>query len=128
MGFSCFRNLSLEKFHEIIQTADPDHISKMYTWNPVVCADIMERIDRWFQWTDLHWHIPKSELVVRVKEWNDALSKYCSDKKLMAMKREEVIRTYTASPFAPCANPSCAEIETRVKEFGKCTKCNRVAY
>jgi len=73
--FSCYRNLSLEKFHELIKTADPGHISKMYTWNPVVCADSMERIDRYFQWTDLHWHIPTSELVVRVKEWNDALSK-----------------------------------------------------
>lgn len=112
-----------------LQCIDPDGISVIQNWDTEVNVSIVERIgEDWFEWNDLHWFIPKSELIQRTKEWNEALLKYCDDKSLTGIEREEAVRIYTASPLAPCANPTCNEIEVDVKNFAKCSRCRRVAY
>eukprot|EP00978_Attheya_sp_CCMP212_P025241 scaffold80865_cov55-Attheya_sp.AAC.4 len=68
--FSCFRNMPMK---EMIKQRDPDGISVLYGWDMKVYVSVMERIENWFQWNDLHWAIPKSELIQRTKEWNKAL-------------------------------------------------------
>jgi len=127
-GLKMFRSLPPEMFYATIRLADPGGISDIYNWDLDVYAGTMERIGNYFHWNDLHWAIAKSELLVRVKEWNTALSKYCDDQNLMGKERAEVIRIHTASPFARCANPSCTEVEVQVKQFKKCSRCNAVAY
>uniref|UniRef100_A0A7S0C6D5 MYND-type domain-containing protein n=1 Tax=Proboscia inermis TaxID=420281 RepID=A0A7S0C6D5_9STRA len=112
----------------MVQCVDPDGISVLRNWDPEVSFGCMERIKDPFLWNDLHWFISKSELITRVHEWNSALLQYCDDKNFTGAKREEVIRVYSASPLARCANPTCGTIETKIKEFHKCSKCNRVAY
>jgi hypothetical protein len=77
---------------------------------------------------DIHWQLPKAELLTRVSDWNAALEKYCDDKGLVGLKREQVIMLHTASPFAPCANLSCEKVETKVKEFAICSRCLQVGY
>ncbi len=47
--------------------------SKIGEWDPEVYAGVMEKIDNFFLWNDIHWRLPKYELLLRVKEWNEAL-------------------------------------------------------
>lgn len=89
---------------------------------------MMERIDDYFQWNDIHWQLPKAELLTRVSDWNAALDKYCDFEGLVGLNREQVIMLHTASPFAPCANLSCEKVETKVKEFAICSRCLQVGY
>lgn len=111
-----------------IERADPDGISVMHQWEMEVYVGIMNRIDDWFPWNDLHWSVSREELLRRTKEWNNALVQYCDDKNLTGCDREETMRLYTANPLAPCANPMCNKRETEVKSFGKCPRCKRTAY
>ena len=63
---------------EAFKGMDPDGISMKYDWDMEVCVSVMERIDNSFQWNDLHWFfIPKSDLIRRAKEWNNAFLQYC---------------------------------------------------
>uniref|UniRef100_A0A7S2XN94 phytol kinase n=1 Tax=Attheya septentrionalis TaxID=420275 RepID=A0A7S2XN94_9STRA len=123
--FSGFRNMPLKEF---IKQTDPDGISVLYGWDMEVYVSVMERLENWFQWNDLHWPIPKSELIQRTKEWNQALLQYCDDQNLAGTEREEVIKIHTASALAPCANPACNKFELDVKSFAKCSRCKKVAY
>ncbi|CAB9520702.1 MYND finger [Seminavis robusta] len=97
-------------------------------YDPEVYAGCFERLDDYFFWTHLHWHITKLELLARVREWNVALEQYCDEKGLVGEERDAVVKKHTASPLAPCANPSCDAVEASVKEFRKCSSCMVVAY
>jgi hypothetical protein len=97
-------------------------------WDPIVFAGVVERIDNYFMWNDLHWQLDKAELLQRTKEWNEALEKYCDETGLTGVEREAVVQKHTANPCAPCANASCNNWETEPKEFKKCSRCKMVAY
>ncbi|KAL3927059.1 MAG: hypothetical protein SGBAC_013236 [Bacillariaceae sp.] len=96
------------RFHEIM-SAD----QKSRRFDRHVYAGCLERIPNCFFWRDDHWRIDKSELVVRVKEWNEALEQYCDDEGLTSEKRESVVALHKASPFAPCGDPDCDLVETK---------------
>ena len=116
-------------FDIIFKMIDPEGKSKIpKEWDQAIYVGIMERIENWFGWTDLHWHLPKAELIQRSREWNEALGKYCDDMGLVGKKRQQAIKIHTASPLAPCANPGCNKFEVEVKGFAKCSRCKRVAY
>jgi len=123
--FSGFRNIPMK---EMLKSMDPDGMSVVHGWDMEVYIGVMERIENWFQWNDLHWSIPKAELIQRTKEWNTALSQYCDDKGLSGMEREQVVQVHTASALARCSNPACGEFEVKVKGFAKCSRCKQVAY
>jgi hypothetical protein len=97
-------------------------------WDPMVYADVVDRIDDCFTWNYLHWRLSKAELLQRTKEWNETLEKYCDDKGLTGAEREAVMQKHTANPCAPCANLSCNKWETKQKEFQNCSHCMAVAY
>jgi hypothetical protein len=97
-------------------------------WDLMVYAGVVDRIDNFFVWNDLHWRLPKSELLQRTKEWNEALEKYCDDIDLTGADREAVLKKHTANPCAPCSNPPCNNWETKPKEFQNCSGCKDVAY
>lgn len=113
---------------EVAKSVHPK--SKVATWDPNVYAGVMEQMDAdsYFQWTDVHWSIPKPELLKRVDEWNDALERYADSEGLVGAEREDVIKLHTASHLAPCANIHCDKYETSVKEFSRCQKCLLVSY
>ncbi len=102
--------------------------SRRCDWDADVYAGTMERISMPFNWDDTHWKMPKTEVLLRTKKWNDALEKYCNEVGLEGEKREEVVRLHAASPLAPCANLTCDKVESKVKEFRTCSKCKAVAY
>jgi sulfatase maturation enzyme AslB (radical SAM superfamily) len=110
-------------------SADPDRLSLMYDWDVDIFVDIieMQNVDK-FPWFDLHWKMMKSEVILLTKEWNDDLHRYCDYKNLTGKERDKIVQIYTASLLARCANPTCKEVEFHVKSFGKCTRCNSVAY
>jgi hypothetical protein len=112
----------------MMKLCDPDGISVLCGWDIEVYVGVMERIENWFEWNDLHWALPKSELIQRTKEWNHALLQYCNDLNLIGIERDQVIKTHTASALAPCANPACHEFEVDIKSFAKCSRCKKVAY
>jgi hypothetical protein len=97
-------------------------------WDPVVYAGIVDRIDNYFMWNDLHWRLDKVELLRRTKEWNEGLEKYCDDTGLTGAEREAVVQKHTANPCAPCSTASCNKWETEPKEFQTCSRCKSVAY
>ncbi len=103
--------------------------SKLSTWDPEVYAGVMETMDPSlsFQWNDLHWALPKAELLKRVSEWNEALEQYCDSICLSGLERRAVIKLHTASPYAPCGNVKCDKTETSVKQYSRCSKCYSVA-
>lgn len=105
-----------------------DEKSKLSTWDPDVYTGCLGRLKKWFNWTDIHWRIEKDELMLRVKEWNEALVKYCDDKGYAGDVRQTIIDKYTASPLAPCGNRSCDKYETAVKSFYLCSACKKIAY
>jgi hypothetical protein len=78
-----------------------------------------------FRWTSRHWLIPKAELLVMVKSWNMALEKYCDEAGLTGSDRASAIEMNRATP---CGSASCTNIETKVKEFSKCSRCKMIAY
>ena len=100
------------------------------SWDMEIYSEIMERVPNCFDWIDLHWDIPYTELLTRVDEWNSALAKYCDDMGLLGddEERQSIVDIHTASPLAPCANPLCTNMETFVKEFRACSGCRRVRY
>jgi hypothetical protein len=81
-----------------------------------------------FRWTSRHWLVPKAELLVMVKSWNIALEKYCDEAGLTGSDRASAVEMNRATPYAPCGNASCTNIETKVKEFSKCSNCKAIAY
>jgi hypothetical protein len=81
-----------------------------------------------FRWTNLHWRFPKAELLVMVKRWNIALEKHCDEAGMTGSCRASVIENNCATPYAPCGNASCTNVETKVKEFSKCSRCKMIAY
>jgi hypothetical protein len=97
-------------------------------WDPEVFAGVVDRLDNFFVWNDLHWQLDKVELLQRTKEWNEALEKYCDDMALTGVERKAVVLRHTASSCAPCSNPSCEKWETEAKEFKSCSACKGVAY
>jgi hypothetical protein len=97
-------------------------------WDPLVYAGVVDRIDDFFVWNDLHWRLDKVELLHRTKEWNEALEQYCDDMALTGAEREAIVQRHTANPCAPCSNPSCSNWETKAKEFKSCSICKAVAY
>ena len=97
-------------------------------WETTVYTGVLERLDNFFYWTDLHYMIEEAEILKRVEEWNDALEVYCDDMGLVGAERERIIRKHTASPFAPCANPVCHKYETSVKQYNRCSKCKTISY
>lgn len=102
--------------------------TKIDDWDIEVYAGCVERIVDPFFWTDIHWEVPKAELLEHTKEWNEALEKYCDDVGLTGSERTVVVEKHTAIPLAPCANLSCDKRETQVKEFRNCAKCKSVGY
>eukprot|EP00978_Attheya_sp_CCMP212_P028951 scaffold101273_cov43-Attheya_sp.AAC.1 len=102
--------------------------SKLREWDGEVYAGVVERLDDWFMWKDVHYILAKPELLKRTKEWNDALEQYCDDVGLTGQVRRQVIEQHTANPLAPCANPSCNNFEEKVKSFPQCSRCKSVAY
>jgi len=98
----------------------------MTDWDMNVYIGCIERIENWFHWTDLHWTVPKSELLQRTKEWNAALKQYCDEEDRTGMERQQVIGIHTANTLAPCANPNCGRYEEKVKGFAKCARCKTV--
>jgi hypothetical protein len=97
-------------------------------WDADVVAGCVERIGDPFIWVNVHWPLDKSEILLRVKEWNEALEKYCDDVGLTGDERAAVVKKHTASPCAPCANPSCDKVEESVKQFKRCGRCKHVSY
>jgi hypothetical protein len=97
-------------------------------WDPEVYAGVVDRLDDFFVWNDLHWRLDKAQLLQRTKEWNEALEKYCDDIGLTGVERGAVILKHTASSCAPCSNPSCEKWETEAKGFKSCSACKGVAY
>eukprot|EP00978_Attheya_sp_CCMP212_P023981 scaffold74636_cov67-Attheya_sp.AAC.4 len=123
--FSGVRNMPMKEF---IKMFDLDGISMLCGWDMEVYVSVTERIENWFEWNNLHWALPKSELIQQTKKWNQALLQYCDDQNLTGTEREEVIKIHTASALAPCANPACNKIELDAKSFAKCLRCKKVAY
>lgn len=103
--------------------------SKLSSWDPKVYAGVMETMDPdlSFCWKDVHWALPKAEVLTRVSEWNEALEQYCDSIGLNGSERQDVIKRHTASEFAPCGNANCDKTETSVKQFNKCSRCYSVA-
>jgi hypothetical protein len=97
-------------------------------WDPVVFAGIVDRLDNFFVWNDLHWQLDKVQFLQRTKEWNEALEKYCDEMSLTGVERGAVVLKHTANPCAPCSNPTCEKWETEAKEFKSCSACKCVAY
>lgn len=93
-----------------------------------VYAGCVERLDNFFFWRDDHWRLDKPELLVRGKEWNTALEQYCDAEGLTGDIREQVLALHRASPHAPCSNPTCDAVESKVKDFKLCSRCRCVAY
>ena len=122
--------MSEEARDEAMDYVDPDKISKVRAMDIKIYAGIMKQMDKeqFFQWNDLHWQMPKPELLKRTGEWNTALEQYYNSKGLAGMERKEVIKIHKASEFAPCANPECHEVEEKVKGFIKCKRCRKVGY
>ena len=102
--------------------------TRIVDWNTTVYTGVMERLDNYFHWTDIHYMIEKAELLRPVEEWNNALEVYCDDMGLVGAERERIIRNHTASPFAPCANLACTNVETSVKQYSRCANCKSIAY
>lgn len=102
--------------------------SKIRTWDPGIYCGVMEHLTDHFQWNDVHWNIPKPELLIRVDEWNEALESYCNTAGLVGAERAEAIALHKATPFASCANLSCEKVENKVKEFSRYSRCLTVAY
>lgn len=123
-----YRNLNDALWEQMLDSIDPDRISIIRKWDRAVWVDVMERIERYFVWNDLHWSLSKSELCARTEEWNAAVSQYCSDKELVDDDKDNIIKMYTVSSCARCANPDCSNIECNVKEYPKCSRCEKVAY
>jgi hypothetical protein len=93
------------------------------------CAHIMKCLKgEVFLWTSEHWPCSKAKLLFLVKRWNIALEKYCDEAGMTGSHRESVIEKNCATPYAPCGNASCTNIETKVKEFSKCSNCKAIAY
>lgn len=107
---------------------DAPYVTKKAQWDPEVIAGVVENIDNFFVWIELHWKLPKSELLVRTKEWNDALDLYCDKAGLSGEKRKEVIAKHNADPLAPCGNPACSNREKKVKGFKACARCKSISY
>jgi len=117
------------------QTLDRHPKSAFPSYDMDVYSGVYEEIDRMvgpgkcFMWTNLHWKLDESELLVRTKEWNAALQSFCSKQTSWTEEhRREMIRIHTASPLAPCGCPSCDETERQVKEYKKCSRCRQIAY
>ncbi|GFH53160.1 hypothetical protein CTEN210_09636 [Chaetoceros tenuissimus] len=123
-----YRNLNDALWEQMLDSIDPDKISIVRKWDRAVWVDIMERIERYFVWNDLHWSLSKSELCARTDEWNAAVTQYCSDKELADDDKDNIIKMYTVSSCARCANPDCSNVECNVKEYAKCSRCEKVAY
>jgi hypothetical protein len=103
--------------------------SRLHDWDRDVYAGCLERLSgKFFPWTDIHWRLSKTQVLNQVALWNEALEAYCDDKRLTGLRRERVVRQHTASPLAPCGNPSCDKWETGVKEFQQCSSCKLIAY
>lgn len=116
-------------FKMVILQKDPDRNSCMHDLDNNILADIVMCMEKdWFIWNDLHWPLKKSEVILRTKEWNEALQQYCNNKGLVGEEREQIVQTYTASPFAPSGNPSCDNVEKEVKGFAKCSRCKEIGY
>ena len=98
--------------------------SRVCQYDPEVYAGTMEMMEPalMFDWIDVHWTIPKPELLKRVDEWNEALEKYCDSVGLAGSQREAVVELHRASPFAPCANVKCDRVETKAKQFDRCSR------
>jgi hypothetical protein len=115
-------------FKEIMRSKYTGVRNRVHDMDPDVFAGCLERIDNGFFWTDVHWEIEKAELLIRVKEWNEALNKFCDDRRLTGSKRKSTIEKHQATPYAPCGNPRCNKVETKVKEYLKCSRCKAIAF
>jgi len=115
------RDMGQAEFSRSTSVCHPQ--SKIGEWDHKVFAGCVERIDNYFQWTDVHWELDEPELHQRAIEWNEALEKYCNDESLVGAEREAVVAKHTASPYDPCANPACANSESMVKEYNRCSRC-----
>ena len=120
------RERGAEEFREMAAMKGPK--TRMTEWDHEVVSGTFERIPDSFLWFDLHWAIDKAKLLTRVKEWNDALEQYCDDVGLTGARRKAVVELHTASPYAPCANPACDKVETKVKEYQRCARCKEIGY
>jgi len=101
--------------------------SNFEQWDLFVYAGIVERIDNYFLWIDTHWRVGKHDLLSRVKDWNEALEKYCDDNVIRGDERDGIIKVHKASALAPCANVNCNNVEERVKQYATCA-CKTVGY
>jgi MYND finger len=103
--------------------------SQLGTWDPLVYAGCLDRLDEGSFWKSTHWKLDKTELLRRTKEWNKALKKYCDDEGLVGEERERVIALHTANPCAPCGRVGCDAFERKkVREFRRCSRCKAIAY
>jgi hypothetical protein len=105
---------------------DPRGVAKM---DPRIWVNTTERLEgERFRWSSLHWGLSKAKLLDRVKRLNIALEKYCDEEEMTGSYRESVFEKNCATPYALCGNASCTNIETKVKEFSKCSNCKAIAY
>jgi MYND finger len=102
--------------------------SQLGTWDPLVYAGCLDRLDDGFLWKDTHWKLDKTVLLRRVEEWNRALQKYCDDEGLVGEERERVVAKHTANPCTPCGRVGCDAFEKEVREFQRCSRCKAIAY
>jgi MYND finger len=114
-------------FHELCAALGSK--SKMLmTWDPVVYAGCLERLDDPFFWTDVHWDLDRSVLVRQAAEWNKALQKYCDDRGLEGEEKHHIFETHRANPCGPCGFRGCDAFETKVRQFERCATCKAIAY
>ena len=97
-------------------------------YNPAVYAGCVSRIHNFFYWTNAHWRLEESELLVRVREWNEGLKLYCDDHNLTGEARSKLYERHKASEFAPCGSRPCNNREKKVKSFRMCSGCKKIAY
>ena len=111
-----------------VEIDNSPYVTKSPLWDRNVVAGIVQNIDNYFVWFELHWKLPKSELLLRTREWNEALEAYCNQAGLHGQEREKVIELHKADPRAPCGNSACSNREHKVKGFKACSRCKSIAY
>jgi MYND finger len=102
--------------------------SSMPSWDPIVYAGCLERLEARFLWKDVHWDLDRAVLLQRAALWNAALSKYCDDEGLGGDERDRVVDIHGANPCGPCTFAGCDAFEEEAREFRRCARCKLVAY
>eukprot|EP00814_Leptocylindrus_danicus_P019389 CAMPEP_0116010476 /NCGR_PEP_ID=MMETSP0321-20121206/4022_1 /TAXON_ID=163516 /ORGANISM="Leptocylindrus danicus var. danicus, Strain B650" /LENGTH=575 /DNA_ID=CAMNT_0003479579 /DNA_START=38 /DNA_END=1766 /DNA_ORIENTATION=+ len=98
------------------------------TYDRKVYIGVLERLETPRVWSGVHWNTGESELLEEVKNWNEALERYCDDQGLNGEARRTIVKRHAASPLAPCGCYSCNKVEKKVKSLRLCSRCKAIAY